>query len=330
MQIRPLMLATALALLQAACTGGGGGGGGEAGQPAGPVAGADTTTGGSLFVAEAGGYAAFSLSGNRAEVFGRQQMADMQPPDVSADGREVYVIQGIRGDLVDLQRHYTYSSYKLDVASGAQSALFPPIEGIEAGGGRVSPDGHFMLIDWRRPGIDDPDSQRQVVIDRQGTVVANLPPMWVHNFSRDGRIVFITHDGSIYRTSADFRSTERVGEYPLQELPNMFDVSPDGSRIAFVNQRHVWVMNLDGSNARQLTDSITREAEPSWSPDGKSIGFIQGIFGTDLDTGTSTCREAYTISATAPLTSVPGPGARKIQPEGRTALCSFSPFFAWR
>jgi TolB protein len=54
--------------------------------------------------------------------------------------------------------------------------------------------------------------------------------------------------------------------------------SPDGTRIAFTSYRSggpaIWVMNADGSDARQLTshgDHI--DALPTWSPDNRSIAF---------------------------------------------------------
>lgn len=320
-------LAAALALLLTAC---GGGASEKADSAATASAGQPVVQSGVVFVADAGGYAVMDLSARRKQVFASQHMADMQPSDVSADGREVYVIRGISGDFINLRRHYTYASHKVDVASGALADLFPPVQGLQGGGGRISPDGLHMLIDWRRPDFDAPDEQRQVVLDRNGTVVAELPPLWCHNFTRDGRIVYIAHDGSIYRTTRDFLSRERMGEYPLAKLPNVFDVSPDGSQLAFVHERHIWVMNLNGSGAHQLTDSVTNESEPSWSPDGRHIGFIQGVFGTDLDTGTSTCREAFSVSASAAVTTVPGQGATRIQTHDGMPLCSFSRFFAWR
>ncbi|MCY3859674.1 MAG: amidohydrolase family protein [Gammaproteobacteria bacterium] len=53
--------------------------------------------------------------------------------------------------------------------------------------------------------------------------------------------------------------------------------SPDGSHIAFVSDRsgheNLWVMNSDGSDARELSDT-SKDSElmsPSWSPDGSHV-----------------------------------------------------------
>ena len=37
--------------------------------------------------------------------------------------------------------------------------------------------------------------------------------------------------------------------------------------------RDIWVMNADGSGAEQLTTSLDRDEDPSWSPDGTKIAF---------------------------------------------------------
>ncbi len=61
--------------------------------------------------------------------------------------------------------------------------------------------------------------------------------------------------------------------------------SPDGTRIAFSENgaaedtTEIYVMNADGSNARQLTH-LKHISWPTWSPDGKKIAV-----GMDVDTG---------------------------------------------
>ncbi|WP_100644323.1 amidohydrolase family protein [Alteromonas facilis] len=59
-------------------------------------------------------------------------------------------------------------------------------------------------------------------------------------------------------------------------------VSPDGSEVAFISDRdglsNVWVMNIDGTNLRQVTKEKTNMIHsPAWSPDGQYIAATKGI-----------------------------------------------------
>jgi hypothetical protein len=53
--------------------------------------------------------------------------------------------------------------------------------------------------------------------------------------------------------------------------------SPDGTRLAVVSDRDgapdVWVMNVDGSDAINLTQHEAKDHSPAWSPDGEWIAF---------------------------------------------------------
>jgi Tol biopolymer transport system component len=52
-------------------------------------------------------------------------------------------------------------------------------------------------------------------------------------------------------------------------------ISPDGRSIAFSVRQHeqalLYVMQVDGTNARIVTDSLDLQGAPAWSPDGQSI-----------------------------------------------------------
>ena len=54
--------------------------------------------------------------------------------------------------------------------------------------------------------------------------------------------------------------------------------SPDGTRIAFVSGRSgnydIWVMNADGSDPQNLTNSEAIDLAPQWDPNGQFIAYI--------------------------------------------------------
>jgi len=61
-------------------------------------------------------------------------------------------------------------------------------------------------------------------------------------------------------------------------------ISPNGKRIAFVlgetsretdkPSSHIWIIDPDGANARQLTRTGTSHSSPAWSPDGQTLAFV--------------------------------------------------------
>jgi Tol biopolymer transport system component len=72
-----------------------------------------------------------------------------------------------------------------------------------------------------------------------------------------------------------------TGDESALEVPvgaSAFDVTLDGSMITYVDldearNAQVFVMNADGSNARQLTTGEGGAEGPSWAPDGTEIAY---------------------------------------------------------
>jgi TolB protein len=72
-------------------------------------------------------------------------------------------------------------------------------------------------------------------------------------------------------------------------------ISPDGSKIAYMSLRrgelpNVWLMDIDGRNALQLTSDETAEHQPKWFPDGQRIAYpsnrgnVRGVWSVSITT----------------------------------------------
>ncbi|HEV2568054.1 amidohydrolase family protein [Sphingomonas sp.] len=98
---------------------------------------------------------------------------------------------------------------------------------------------------------------------------------WMNvDVSPDGRTIAFDLLGDIYTMPIGGGTPTRIAEGLAFEHQPRF--SPDGRRIAFVSDRaggdNVWIMNVDGSDKRQVTKEDFRLLnQPSWSPDGRFI-----------------------------------------------------------
>ena len=152
-----------------------------------------------------------------------------------------------------------------------------------------SPDGtKIAFVRAAAPGFP---SVRQVwVMNADGSNQTNLSntnttadenPAW----SPDGtKIAFSRNNPPAPGTVGDIWVMDANGANQTQLTFNFpFDTgqpdwSPDGAKIAFIRfspalNYEVYVMNADGTNQVQLTNTPTGESIPRWSPDGTKIAF---------------------------------------------------------
>jgi TolB protein len=105
----------------------------------------------------------------------------------------------------------------------------------------------------------------------------NLNPSW----SPDANA--IAYSSSNSRTGADIvvsRIYEGLLQRPAKGIGNNYlpSFSPDGKRVAFASTRdgnmEIYIVNVDGSALRRLTNNPADDLTPTWSPSGDQIAFV--------------------------------------------------------
>jgi dipeptidyl aminopeptidase/acylaminoacyl peptidase len=104
--------------------------------------------------------------------------------------------------------------------------------------------------------------------------------------------LFVLFVGLCGAFAADLDRTHPFSIHDMLAMERISDpqVSPDGKWIIFVLRRtdleedkgltDLWLVNADGTALRRFTSHKAADANPRWSPDGKSIWFISARSGT--------------------------------------------------
>jgi TolB protein len=111
----------------------------------------------------------------------------------------------------------------------------------------------------------------------------NLVPSW----NPDGKSLgYISYKSGLPQLLFAWVYEGRSSGFPAGAGANLMslDFSPDGTRIAYSSNKSgnpdIWVANVDGTDARHLTNSPAIDTAPSWSPSGNEIAFTSGRSGT--------------------------------------------------
>lgn len=158
---------------------------------------------------------------------------------------------------------------------------------------QISPDGNFIAFSYVTGAFPElyKQSSGTVVVNRDGTFHTAFDSTNYPAWTADNRLVIAgTYKYGSWGSTIEGNS-DRPGLYisnvDLTELTlittslngpslKMPSVSAD-NRIAFIMNKNLWVINMDGSGLQQLTNSEAELTYPTWSPDGKYIAVVGGV-----------------------------------------------------
>ena len=312
MQSRHRLGGVVLALLLAACNGGGDGGTpaagpATAGNP--PAAGAATqnngingTFSGKLFYEYAGKYVTFDLAKGQPHTY-LQETTDRMSFAIAPDGKMAVVAeQVISGNG---ENNGTHRYHVVSTEGGQTQGSFPGSPGILMGMAmNLSPDGEYIATglfryEWGTDHLVIEDSKGNLVFD---FTAAGFDESF--GWLPDGRMVVADANGWLTLFDRNFNQIKRIRQF-TGSLPGRMQASPDGSRLAFSWNGHIHVMNLDGSDLRQVTTSNDRQTSHAWSPDGKWLVLAEGGVNSPVTaSGSAPCPVLRIVSADASMVDV--------------------------
>ncbi len=180
--------------------------------------------------------------------------------------------------------NYQYINLVSPTNTGLSLARFRVLENEIRGAGisKISPDKSKIMLVWEMG--EFPSARRGVFFyDRAGKLLSSFEnddegnPVLEADWLPDGNAMLMTNKG-FFRTNdpallrASFIVKPSAGGF------GYMSISPDGTRMAYRAIGEIWTMNIDGTNQRQLTNSVPNVYYPTWSPDGKHICFLATKF----------------------------------------------------
>jgi TolB protein len=161
---------------------------------------------------------------------------------------------------------------------------------------KLSPDGKYLSFNYS----DFLNSKLgthfgTLIYGSDGTPLYYIDSLWDASWGPDGSLVVAgtVNDPSVlsgphvtfseeglFLIDKNIATITPIGTGLTQ--PMLPSVSPDGKRVAFEMNSHIWTINIDGTGLKQITTGANTESYSAWSPDGNSIACeTSGALGID-------------------------------------------------
>jgi hypothetical protein len=199
----------------------------------------------------------------------------------------------------DRQRRLSRSRKWGAIAVAAAIVAALVVLGMNIGTGK---DGGQPGTETTAPAVPAGPPLGAMIVGLDGTVGERIPNIpWDANSGPEfsgGRIAFMTGD-RVGVIGLDDGTGMRILTGPTNnadgDATHSLSWSPGGTKIAYVANNHIWVMNADGSGQYQLTHGPGGDFQPAWS-EHDVIAYWHGpITGED---GGPPASEIYTIPVT--------------------------------
>jgi Tol biopolymer transport system component len=122
-----------------------------------------------------------------------------------------------------------------------------------------SNDDHYVtILDWSQDRFIKTFSDQQY-----------FNPLW----TPEGNIILWDENNTAHLAQVtDDQIGDPIELFSLPEPSAHHAINSDGNRMVFKMARHIWTVNMDGAQLKQITaPKIGYETYPTWSPDGQYI-----------------------------------------------------------